>query len=182
MTSLGGPSGDPSAPDAPDVPAVPAVLDVPHGSSNVVPIRAGAAPQPTRSGAEYPVGTPRYLAPPPRPTTTGLRWDNRGGRYRKSAMSFGIVGRVVMTVFLVLVLLWLLVANVFVVPFYLIVMVWALRDVWVVAPVRRPVPIVAPRGATRTDGGAAPVAPGVPVARPVYDPIPRRAPHDPPAP
>jgi hypothetical protein len=170
MSSLEGASGDLGAPD------VPASLDLPHGSSNVVPIRAGSAAPPPRSGAEYPAGTPRYLSAPPAPTTTGLRWDNPGARYRKSAMSFGIVGRVVTTVILVLVLLWVCVANVFVVPLYLIVIVWALRDTWVTVPVRAPVPMVAPRGATR---GTASAAPGVPIARPVYDPIPRRAPDDP---
>jgi hypothetical protein len=83
-------------------------------------------------------------------------------------VTFGLTGRIVITVVLLLVLVGIAIGDAFGVPVYLIVLVWALRDVW--APARRPAPAPPRR---RAPGRGAPD--DRPAARSVYDEIPRTA-------
>ena len=146
-----------------------AVDAVPPGASGAVPLRLGAPDTRRRSGAEAPAGTPAYLAPPPPPTATGLRWDNPGGWRRSSATTFGLPGRIVATTILMAFVLWMFLNNPLMAPIGLGVMLWALRDVWAKAPVRRPEPPVAPHAASRAAPGA---AIGWPSAQLLHDPEP----------
>jgi hypothetical protein len=65
--------------------------------------------------------------------------------------------------------LWMFLNNPLMAPIGLGVMLWALRDVWAKAPVRRPEPPVAPHAATRAAPGA---AIGWPSTRLLHDPEP----------
>ena len=142
---------------------------VPPGASGAVPHRLGAPATPRRSGAEAPPGTSAYLAPPPRPTATGLRWDNPGGWRRSSATTFGLPGRIVATTILLAFVLWMFLNNPLMAPIGLGVLLWALRDVWAKAPVRRPEPPATPHAASRASEGA---AIGWPSAQLLHDPVP----------
>ena len=145
---------------------------VPSGASGAVPLRLGAPQTPRRSGSAAPPGTPAYLEPPPPPRATGLRWDNPGGWRRSSATTFGLPGRIVATVLLVAVVLWMFLNNPLMAPIGLGVMIWALRDVWATAPAPRPQPPVRHQDASRAVPGA---AIGWPSAQLLHDPVPPSA-------
>jgi hypothetical protein len=108
-----------------------------------VPVRLGVAATPRRSGAAAPRGTPPWIQPPPPPTAFGLRWDNRGARRRGSATTFGLSGRLVVTALVVAFQGWLFLNNPLMAPMALLVVAWALRDVWM------PVRVIAPRPPAR---------------------------------
>jgi len=142
---------------------------VPPGASGAVPLRLGTSATPRRGGTDAPAGTPAYLAVPPRPTATGLRWDNPGGWRRSSATTFGLPGRIVATTILIAFVLWMVLTNPLMAPIGLAVTLWALRDVWAKAPVRRPEPPATPHAASRATEG---VAIGWPSAQLLHDPVP----------
>ena len=146
------------------VPGVSADLARPSGASDVVPVRVGAPA--TGRVASHPV--PNGLAGPPlvasdqgwhpgldTPPVGGAhrpRWDDRGARRRGSATSFGLTGRIVITVAFVLGLVWMVMASVvsFIgLPAYLILMGWAMRDVWAKVPTPSPLPPGPASSATR---------------------------------
>jgi hypothetical protein len=141
----------------------------PSGASDVVPVRVGAPPV-GRAGV-HPVptglaGSP--IVPADQPWHPGLdtppvggahrpRWDDRGARRRGSATSFGLTGRIVITVAFVLGLVWLAVASLgslLGIPAYLVLMTWALRDVWAKVPTPAPLPPAAAQSATRGQSGS----------------------------
>ena len=141
----------------------------PSGASDVVAVRVGA-PRTGRAGV-YTVptglaGTP--IVPAGQPWHPGLdnppvggahrpRWDDRGARRRGSATSFGLTGRVVITVAFALGLVWLAVASLgslLGIPAYLILMTWSLRDVWAKVPTPAPLPPAVAQSATRTQSGS----------------------------
>ncbi len=84
-------------------------------------------------------------------------WDQKGARYRSSVVTFGPVGRILLTVALVGVLVVMLTSSVFflfpAVPllFFIVPM---LRDVWQKAPVSSPTPPGAAHAATRGQSGS----------------------------
>ena len=135
-----------------DAPAAPDPDRVPSGASGAVPVHLGVPTTPRRSGAEAPPGTPPWLLPPPRPTVSALRWDNRGARRRRSSTTFGLPGRVVLTVLVVGFLAWLAVTNPLMSPMALPVVAWALKDVWTSVPVIAPEPPVRPQPQARPTG------------------------------
>jgi ABC-type nitrate/sulfonate/bicarbonate transport system permease component len=67
------------------------------------------------------------------------RWDRTGSRYGSGATSFGLTGRIVITVVTVLVGIWLAVTNVLGLGVFLLVAAWVLRDLW--RPTHRPTPL-----------------------------------------
>lgn len=132
-----------AAPTPPSVPPVPLMPpdqpdQPPAGSSGLVPLRPGLA-----GLASAPASTGFV---PGRPVTAGsatrVRWDDRGARRRASATTFGLTGRIVITVVVVLVVAVLSYGNVFGIPLFLAAAGWLLRDLWAkarVAPPRAPV-------------------------------------------
>jgi hypothetical protein len=150
--------------DGDGVPGADVVPARPSGASDVVPVRVGAPPV-GRAGV-HPVptglaGTPIFpagqswhpgLDTPPVGGAHRPRWDDRGARRRGSATSFGLTGRVVITVAFVLGLVWLAVASLgslLGIPAYVILMTWSLRDVWAKVPTPAPLPPAAAQAATR---------------------------------
>jgi len=144
---------DPEGMSTPDVePGAPDPQRVPSGASGALPVHLGLPTTPRRSGHEAPPGTPPWLEPPPRPTVSALRWDNRGARRRRSSTTFGLPGRVVLTVLVVGFLAWLAMNNPLMAPLGLPVVAWALKDVWAPVPGIAPEPIVKPQRQTRPTG------------------------------
>jgi hypothetical protein len=95
----------------------------------------------------------RLVVPDPDPVEISRRpavWDNPRARIRASSMTFGLPGRITVTVLLLLVLVWLCWANIFGVVMYLMVLPIALRDVWRPAQLRRPAPPAMPQPLPRT--------------------------------
>jgi hypothetical protein len=141
----------------------------PSGASNVVPVRVGD-PRVGRAGVHaVPTGLAGSpIVPTGQPWHPGLdtlpvggahhpRWDDRGARRRGSATSFGLTGRIVITVAFVLGLVWLAVAGLgsfLGIPAYLVLMSWALRDVWAKVPTPAPLPPAAAQSATRGQSGS----------------------------
>jgi hypothetical protein len=141
----------------------------PVGASDVVPVRVGAPPGGRVGSHPVPIGLAgTSIAPIDRSWHPGLdlppvggahrpRWDDRGARRRGSATSFGLTGRIVITVLFLLGLGWVVMGSVFSIlglPPYLIVMAWALRDVWQRVPVASPTPPGAATSATRGQSGS----------------------------
>jgi hypothetical protein len=141
----------------------------PSGASDVVPVRVGASPvgrarlHPVPSGL---AGT--SIAPAEQPWHPGLDlppvggahqplWDHTGLRYRKSVLTFGPVGRVLLTLSAVAVLLVMLSSSVFflfpAVPLMFLI-VPMLRDIWQRAPMQSPTPPGAASSATRGQSGS----------------------------
>ena len=98
------------------------------------------------------------------PTVHPLQRDQpRGQRVRGSSITFGPLGRSVMTAVILLFTAWVTVTNFFFLIPALPAVVWALKDTWRKAPERRaPLPTVVVEGARDP---FAPVAPQV-----VFDP------------
>ncbi len=122
--------------------------EAPPGSSGAVPLRLGA---PLPPDANQRLG----LVPVARPDTAGpamrVSWDNAGARRRATSMTFGITGRLVLTVLIIAFVLWLaettlMVGAVLALP----MVVWALRDVWAAAPRIIPTPPQAPEPLPRS--------------------------------
>lgn len=114
------------------------VVDAPAGSSGLVPLRAVASP----SSAAQPTGFVPG-ASTTTPAATRLRWDEKGARRRASATTFGLTGRIVITVVVVLLVVVLSYGNIFGIPLFLGAAAWLLRDLWAKgrqAPPRAPVP------------------------------------------
>ena len=158
--------------DVPDEPVRP------PGASDGSPIRLG---RPSGRPSAEPVVPPDALGDEGARDrgARAPRWDNPRARTRASVTTFGLVGRVVLTVLLVAGLVLLVTGNLvfFVagaVP-YLVVMVMVLRDVWKRAPIGAPAPPRAPRATARSGGGLAP-PPFRSASRP---PVPRPGPADP---
>lgn len=125
--------------------AVPAAapLEAPAGSSGLVPVRPGAAPAVPVAPVGYVPGAPVPTSAPAR-----LRWDEKGARRRASATTFGLTGRIVITVVVVLLVAVLSYGNVFGIPLFLAAAAWLLRDLWSkarVVPPRAPAAGSAPR-------------------------------------
>jgi len=144
---------DPGVMSTPEAaPAAPDPHRVPSGASGALPLHLGLPTTPRRSGHEAPPGTPPWLEPPPRPSATGLRWDNRGARRRRSSTTFGLTGRIVISTLIAGFLLWIAATNPLMTPLALGVIVWALRDVWASVPGIAPEPPVRPTRATGQSG------------------------------
>jgi hypothetical protein len=146
------------------VPGADAIRLRPSGASDVVPVRVGAPP--TGRGGVHPVPTGlagSSIVASDQPWHPGLDlpsvggahqplWDHTGLRYKKSVLTFGPVGRVVITLGLIGVILVLLSSGVLylfpLVPvlFFIVPM---LRDVWQKAPMQSPTPPGVASPATR---------------------------------
>jgi hypothetical protein len=151
----------------PAVPALPAVLPAPvaplapdpglrapSGSSGLVPVRPGTASATLPAGPAAPNAAVGGFVPGAAVTTSAavrMRWDQPRARTRASATTFGLTGRVVITVVVVVVVAVLSYGNPFGIPLFLAASVWLLRDLW--ARASRAVPAPA-RGAA--PGGPAP--------------------------
>ncbi len=155
--------------DGDGVPGADAVPARPSGASDVVAVRVGGPP--TGRGGTHPVpsglaGT--SIVPTDQPWHPGLDlplvggahqavWDNTGLRHRKSVMTFGPVGRILLTLATVAVLLVMLSSSIFflfpAVPLMFLV-VPMLRDVWQKAPMSSPTPPGAASAATRGQSGS----------------------------
>ncbi len=103
-----------------------------------MPLRAVAAPPSVAEPAGFVPGGPTTT-----PAATRLRWDEKGARRRASATTFGLTGRIVITVVVVLLVVVLSYGNIFGIPLFLGAAAWLLRDLWAKgrqAPPRAPVP------------------------------------------
>lgn len=119
-----------------------AAPSAPAGSSGLVPLRAPEAPAPAPAG--FVPGAPNTAA-----AATRLRWDEKGARRRASVTTFGLTGRIVITVVVLLLVAVLSYGNPFGIPLFLGAAAWLLRDLWAkarVAPPRAPVRAPVPRG------------------------------------
>ncbi len=101
------------------------VVDAPAGSSGLVPLRAVAAPPSPAEPTGFVPGASTSA-----PAATRLRWDEKGARRRASATTFGLTGRIVITVVVVLLVVVLSYGNVFGIPLFLGAAAWLLRDLW----------------------------------------------------
>jgi hypothetical protein len=125
----------------------------PDGSSGLVPARAGA-----------PAAAPTGFVPGAAVTTaaaTRLRWDEKRSRTRASATTFGLTGRIVITVVVVAIVAVLSYGNPFGIPIFLAASAWLLRDLWArarrAAP-RPPSPVVRPTPFTAAPPAGPPAA------------------------
>ena len=111
----------------------------PDGSSGLVPARLGV-PAPAPTG--FVPGAPVTASAPAR-----MRWDEKRSRTRSSATTFGLTGRIVITVVVVLLVAVLSYGNPFGIPVFLIATAWLLRYLWARArhvPPKPPVPTTRP--------------------------------------
>lgn len=119
----------------------------PDGSSGLVPARPGV---PASATTGFVPGAPVAAAAP-----TRLRWDEKRSRTRSSATTFGLTGRIVITVVVLLLVAGLSYGNPFGIPIFLIAAAWLLRDLWARA---RHVPPKPPAPATRPAAHPSPFA------------------------
>jgi hypothetical protein len=149
-------------------PGADAILPRPSGASDVVPVRIGAPP--TGRGGVHPVPTGlagSSIVASDQPWHPGLdlpsvggahqpMWDHSGDRYRKSVVTFGPVGRILLTTATLGMVLLLLTSGVLylfpLVPL-MFFLVPVLRDVWKKAPVSSPTPPGAASAAARSQSG-----------------------------